>query len=188
MSLGWISLFAMAVALAMDAFAVAVVTGLSLGLLTRRHVFRMAFHFGLFQALMPIMGWLAGNALREHIEAFDHWIAFGLLGFVGGRMILGAMRGAEQRRSSSDPTRGWDLVLLSIATSIDALAVGLFLAVLGLAILVPALVIGIVAACLTTAGMLVGRRIGALWGKRVEVIGGLILIAIGIKIVIDHSM
>lgn len=186
--MGWMSLLAIAVALAMDAFAVAVVTGLSLNPLTRRHVFRLAFHFGLFQALMPLAGWIAGRAVHGYIEAFDHWIAFALLAFVGGRMILGAMGGDEENRSVGDPTRGWDLILLSVATSIDALAVGLSLAMLGLTILLPALVIGVIAASLTTLGMLIGRRIGTLWGKRVEVLGGLILIAIGIKIVLEHAV
>jgi len=186
--MSWISLLAIALALAMDALAVAVVTGLSLSLMTRRHVFRLAFHFGLFQALMPVAGWLAGYAVRSHIEAIDHWIAFALLAFVGGRMILGAAKGGEVRRGAVDPTRGWDLVLLSVATSIDALAVGLSLAMLGIPILYPALVIGMVAAAITTMGMVLGRRIGTLWGKRVEAAGGLVLIGIGIKIVIEHTL
>jgi len=186
MTLGWLGLFAIAFALAMDAFAVAVVTGLTLNPLTGRHVFRLAFHFGLFQALMPIAGWLAGNAVRDLIQDYDHWLAFALLGFVGGKMILGALRESSEGSRSGDPTTGWDLVLLSVATSIDALAVGLSLAMLGLTVLVPAIVIGIVAAALTGLGMLLGRRVGILWGKRVEVAGGLILIAIGAKILIDH--
>jgi manganese efflux pump family protein len=187
--MGWLSLFALACALAMDAFAVAVVTGLTLQPMTRRHIFRLAFHFGLFQALMPVLGWLAGSAVHQYIEAFDHWIAFGLLAFVGGNMIHGAMKGDEARPDSSrDPTSGWDLVLLSVATSIDALAVGLSLAMVGSAIAIPAIVIGIVAAAFTASGMVLGRRIGALWGKRVEVLGGLVLLGIGIKIVAEHIL
>lgn len=186
--MGWLSLFALACALAMDAFAVAVVTGLTLQPMTRRHVFRLAFHFGLFQAIMPILGWFAGSAVRHRIEAFDHWVAFGLLAFVGGNMIRGALKGDDaQTVSPKDPTSGWDLVLLSIATSIDALAVGLSLAMVGSDIAIPAIVIGIVAAAFTAGGMMLGRRIGALWGKRVEVLGGLVLLAIGIKIVAEHT-
>ncbi len=187
--MGWLSLLALACALAMDAFAVAIVTGLTLKPMTRRHVFRLAFHFGLFQALMPILGWVAGYAVRRHIEAFDHWIAFLLLAFVGGNMIRGAMQSEEARADSAkDPTSGWDLVLLSVATSIDALAVGLSLAMVGSAIVVPSIVIGIVAAAFTATGMILGRRVGSLWGKRVEVLGGLILVAIGIKIVVEHTL
>jgi manganese efflux pump family protein len=185
--MGWASLMAVAVALAMDAFAVAVVTGLTLKPLTSRHVFRLAFHFGLFQFLMPLIGWAAGKAVYVYIAAVDHWIAFCLLAFVGSRMIWGALRDdSGDERPASDPTSGWQLVVLSIATSIDALAVGLTLAMIGSTIVLPAVVIGIVAAAFTGIGMALGRQIGSVWGKRVEILGGLILIAIGIKIVIDH--
>jgi putative Mn2+ efflux pump MntP len=171
----------------MDAFAVAIVTGLALRPLTGRHVFRLAFHFGLFQGLMPTIGWLAGSAVHKYIAAFDHWVAFGLLAFVGGKMIWGSLRAHEAERSSaSDPTSGWSLVVLSVATSLDALAVGLTLAVIGSPIVLPAIVIGIVAAAFTAIGMALGRTIGARWGKRVEVVGGLILWAIGARIVIEH--
>lgn len=185
--MGWFSLLALACALAMDAFAVAIVSGLTLNPLTRRHVFRLAFHFGLFQALMPVIGWAAGKAVHSYIAAFDHWIAFGLLGFVGGKMLWGALHGeGDEERPKGDPTSGWALVVLSVATSIDALAVGLSLAVIGADIVVPAVVIGLVAAAFTAAGMVLGRRIGTLWGKRVEVLGGAILVGIGVKIVAEH--
>lgn len=187
--MGWMSLVAIACALAMDAFAVAVATGLVLEPMTRRHIFRLAFHFGLFQALMPAIGWAAGSMVHRHLAAVDHWIALGLLVVVGGRMIRGALGEAEGRPAARrDPTSGWSLVWLSVATSIDALAVGLTLAMLGSTILVPAVVIGLVAAAFTTAGMLLGRRIGSAWGRRVEVLGGLILIAIGVKIAVEHTL
>jgi putative Mn2+ efflux pump MntP len=182
----WISLLAIACALAMDAFAVAIVTGLMLETMTGRHVFRLAFHFGLFQALMPVAGWLAGRAVYRYIAAVDHWIAFALLAWVGGQMVWGALRGGDEPAVARDPTSGWSLVVLSVATSIDALAVGLSLAMVGTTIAVPALVIGLVAAAFTTVGMLLGRRIGALWGSRVELLGGAILLAIGVKILIEH--
>ncbi len=181
------SLLAIAVALALDAFAVAVVTGLADHPLTRRRIFRLAFHFGLFQALMPVAGWAAGRVVYRFIEAFDHWVAFGLLAFVGGRMIWGALHaGEEEGEGKRDPTRGVDLVVLSVATSIDALAVGLSLAVIGAEIVVPAVVIGLVAAALTAVGMTVGGFVGLRWGKRFEVLGGVILIAIGANIVWQH--
>lgn len=185
--MGWVGLLALACALAMDAFAVAIVAGLTLSPMTGRQVFRLAFHFGLFQALMPTIGWLAGTTVHKYIMEIDHWGAFGLLAIVGGRMVWGALHEDDKERAApSDPTSGWPLVVLSVATSIDALAVGLSLAMVGSSIVVPAVVIGVVAAAFTATGMLLGRRIGSLWGKRVEVIGGLILIGIGVKILIEH--
>ncbi len=181
-----VSLLAVAVALAMDAFAVAIVAGVMLSPMTGRHVFRLAFHFGLFQALMPVLGWACGVAVHRYIAHIDHWVAFGLLAFVGGKMILEALRSEEKKPAATDPTSGWRLVILSIAVSIDALAVGLSLAMVGSTIVVPAVVIGIAAAGFTIAGMLLGRRIGMRWGKRVGIVGGLILVAIGLKIVIEH--
>jgi putative Mn2+ efflux pump MntP len=170
----------------MDAFAVAVAAGLALNPLTRGHVLRLSSSFGLFQALMPALGWAAGKAVHRHVAALDHWVAFALLAFVGGRMILGALGDGQEARVEKDPTTGWTLLVLSVATSIDALAVGLSLAMIGSAILVPALVIGVVAAAMTAIGMKLGRRLGALWGKRVEVVGGIVLVGIGVKIVIEH--
>lgn len=183
----WLTLLGIALALAMDAFAVALGAGMLLDPLTGRHLFRLGFHFGLFQALMPILGWLAGRTVQHLISAYDHWIAFALLGFVGGKMLYEAWHDAEEK-SADDPTRGLSLVLLSLATSIDALAVGLSLALLGVSIWTPAAVIGLVAGVLTVVGMLLGRRIGALWGPRVEIAGGLVLIAIGVKIVVEHTL
>jgi putative Mn2+ efflux pump MntP len=184
----FLTLFGIALALAMDAFAVALGAGLMLPKLTGRHLFRFGFHFGLFQALMPVIGWLAGVSIRNQIESFDHWLAFGLLSLVGGKMLWDAWQGAEDTPREGDPTRGMSLVLLSIATSIDALAVGLSLAVLGVTIWTPALVIGIIAGILTVCGMLLGRRLGRAWGSRVEIFGGLVLIAIGVKILLEHML
>ena len=174
-----------AVGLAMDAFAVSVAAGLAIPRVTARHVFRAAFHFGLFQALMPILGWLAGSSFSGYLAAWDHWIAMGLLGFIGGRMLWEA-RSAEASRACSDPTRGWSLVTLSVATSIDALAVGLGLAVLRVPIWTPALVIGLVTAALSALGVLFGARLGSQWGRRAQVVGGLVLIAIGVRILATH--
>ncbi len=184
----FLTLFGIALALAMDAFAVALSAGLMLPKLTGRHLFRFGFHFGLFQALMPVIGWLAGISVRDQIESFDHWLAFGLLSLVGGKMLWEAWQGDEDTPRAGDPTRGMSLVLLSIATSIDALAVGLSLAVLGVTIWTPALVIGMIAGILTVCGMLLGRRLGRAWGSRVEIFGGLVLIAIGVKILLEHIL
>lgn len=184
----FITLLGIAIALAMDAFAVALSAGLILPQLTGRHLFRFGFHFGLFQALMPVLGWLAGISFRAQIESFDHWLAFGLLFAVGSKMLWEAWQKDEDNPREGDPTRGLSLVMLSIATSIDALAVGLSLAMLGVTIWTPALVIGLVAAILTICGMLLGRRLGRAWGSSVEILGGLILIIIGAKILVEHTL
>lgn len=183
-----LTLFGIALALAMDAFAVALGTGLTLDRLTGRHIFRFGFHFGLFQALMPVLGWLAGMSVQKWISAYDHWIAFALLATIGGKMIREAFEEEGEEAAATDPTRGWSLVMLSVATSIDALAVGLSLAMLGVSIWVPAGVIGLVCAVLTVIGMLLGRRIGSMWGQRVEILGGAVLIAIGLKILLEHTL
>jgi len=180
-----LTLFGLALALAMDAFAVALGTATSLPRLTGGHLFRLGWHFGLFQALMPIIGWLVGLTVQKWIVSVDHWVAFGLLAFIGGRMLWEAFH-PDEKEVSSDPTRGWTMVMLSVATSIDALAVGLTLAMLGISIWFPALVIGLVAGGLTVAGMLLGRRLGDRWGQPVEILGGLVLIGIGVKILIEH--
>lgn len=181
-----LALLGIAVALAMDAFAVALATGAVLPELTFRHLFRLSFHFGLFQGLMPIIGWLAGVGLQETISAYDHWVAFFLLLWVGGKMIHEAFSEDEEDAPRNDPTRGLTLVTLSVATSIDALAVGLTLGVLGVSVWWPSLVIGVVAALFTLTGMLLGRRIGDYWGKRMEIIGGLVLLSLGVKILMEH--
>ncbi|MFH1377724.1 MAG: manganese efflux pump MntP family protein [Planctomycetota bacterium] len=183
-----IPILLIAVGLSIDAFAVAVAASVGLKTVTRRQVFRFAFHFGLFQALMPVIGWTAGGLLDAYIKDWDHWVAFALLAGVGGKMIWEAFQPEDddQTAKMSDPTRGWSLVILSIATSIDALAVGLSLSLLDISIWTPAIAIGLVTASLTTVGMLIGRRLGVHFGQRTEIVGGLILIGIGVKILIEH--
>jgi manganese efflux pump family protein len=184
----FLTLLGIALALAMDALAVALAAGLALPVLTGRHLFRLGFHFGLFQAMMPVLGWLAGMTVQQWIAAYDHWVAFGLLTFIGAKMIREARQLRPDDAPRLDPTRGLTLVMLSLATSIDALAVGLSLAMLEIDIWIPAAVIGLVCGALTIAGMLLGRRIGASWGPRVEIAGGLTLIIIGIKILLEQTL
>lgn len=183
MELSFLSLLGLSVGLAMDAFAVAIVVGMTVQTITPRHVFRLSFHFGLFQFMMPIVGWLAGEQLAEHLGQYDHWAAFALLGYVGGKMLWEAW-GEKDTESSSDPTRGLRLVTLSVATSIDALAVGISMALIGVSIWFPSVVIGIVAAGLTCLGVTFGARIGARWGRWAEVLGGIVLILIGFKVLV----
>ena len=177
--------FLIALGLAMDAFAVSVGAGMALGKVTFRQIFRMSFHFGLFQFLMPVIGWLAGRGIHGYVAAFDHWAAFGLLALVGGKMIWEGVR-ADKVRKRGDPTRGVTLIILSVATSIDALAVGASLAMIYVHILYPAIVIGVVAALLSAAGVNLGRFVGARFSHGVEILGGLILIGIGVKILVEH--
>ncbi len=177
----------MAVALAMDCFAVAM--GMSCGAtrLKARQTLRMAFFFGLFQFAMPVIGWFAGENVLRHIEKFDHWIALILLAFVGLKMIRESFeKGKGEGANPVDRTTGVPLLILSIATSIDALAVGLSLSVLRTNIFLPAVLIGVVCFALTVVGAKIGPLVGRAVGKRAELLGGLILIGIGIKIVLEH--
>ncbi len=173
-----------AFALAMDAFAVAISAGVTLPRLTGRAIFRLGFHFGLFQFMMPILGWFAGLTIESYIKAIDHWIAFGLLSFIGGKMIYEALRSQDDEQKN-DPTRGLTMVMLSVATSIDALAIGLSMAMLGVRIWAPSVVIGLVAGGMTVLGMVAGQKLGRLLGNKMELTGGLILIGIGVKILIE---
>ena len=177
------------IGLAMDCFAVSLGIGTSPVPITRRLIFRITYHFGLFQGGMTFLGWLAGSTVVQFISAFDHWIAFGLLAYVGGRMIReGLSNHAEDidPEELADPSRGRSLVMLSIATSIDALAVGLSLAILQANILVSSLSIGITSSLLSLVGLLVGKKLSNRFGKRMEILGGIILIFIGLRIVITH--
>jgi putative Mn2+ efflux pump MntP len=183
-----LSIFAIALALAMDAFAVAIAAGISLKKTSARQRFRLAWHFGFFQAAMPVLGWSFGLTIHALIENYDHWMAFLLLSFVGVNMIRESFGNDEAETERKDPTKGISLVMLSIATSIDALAVGLSLAMLKVSIWTPALVIGIVAGAFTLSGMMMGEKLGN--ARRLstyaERTGGLVLLAIGLKILHEH--
>ena len=180
-------IFGIAVGLAMDTFAVAIATSISLGRVSARQLFRFSWHFGLFQALMPLGGWALGQTVARYISAVDHWLAFGLLTYVGGKAIWSAFSDhADTDSPKTDPTRGANLVMLSLATSIDAFAVGLSFAFLDVAIWYPALIIGVVTALITLSGMLLGSKLGSKLGRHVEILGGLILVGIGIKILVEH--
>lgn len=185
-----IEVVAVAIALAMDAFAVAVAAGVTLRRVSGRQTFRLSWHFGFFQAIMPIIGWGAGLTVQELIASFDHWVAFGLLVFVGGRMITGSIRDDEENVKVAEPTRGWALVMLSVATSIDALAVGLSLAMLRISVWIPALVIGLVAGMFTAGGLhlggYVGRRLRV--ARYAALTGGLVLLVIGGRILHEHGV
>lgn len=183
--MNWYQIIGIAFGLAMDAFAVAIVSGLAIENVTGRHVFRISWHFGLFQFLMPIVGWFAGRALYETIAPVDHWISFGLLSFVGGKMLYDALGGHEASAGSRrDPSRGLMLVSLSLATSLDALAVGLSMALMDVSIWLPSLVIGFVAGGMSLLGITLGGRIGQRWSRRSEFLGAVVLLAIGVSVLV----
>jgi putative Mn2+ efflux pump MntP len=183
------NIIAIAVALAMDAFAVAIVTGATLKNIKPRQVFRLSWHFGFFQAMMPVIGWSAGLSVRDYIEKYDHWIAFALLTFVAAKMLKDAFATHNDNKNTNDPTKGSSLVLLSVATSIDALAVGLSLSVIEISVWTPAFIIGVIAALFTIAGLYLGSRASnvTIISRYAEVIGGIVLFAIGINILYEHG-
>jgi putative Mn2+ efflux pump MntP len=181
----FVSVLLIALGLAMDAFAVALGVGTTRKDIWFRPGFRLSFHFGLFQFMMPILGWLGGATIARFIASWDHWIAFALLAYVGGKMVKESF-GDGAAHNDSDPTRRWTLVMLALATSIDALAVGLSLAMIKVDILYPSLVIGVVAALMTALGLALGKQLGVQFGKRMELVGGLILIGIGLRVVLSH--
>jgi putative Mn2+ efflux pump MntP len=177
-----------AIALAMDSFAVSIGTGLALGRVSTRQTLRMAWHFGIFQAFMPVLGWFMGLKVRPYIQAFDHWLAFTLLAYLGLKMVWDSFQGREKDKGT-DPTRGGTLILLAVATSIDALAVGLSLSLLGLDIWSMALIIGLVTFAFTVCGLHLGSLAcrGSQISMYAELIGGAVLICIGIKILLVHG-
>jgi len=172
----------------MDATAVAAARGLAVPRVLPRQVVLVALFFGGFQALMPLVGWLIGSRVGSLVQAWDHWIAFGLLGGIGGKMIWEA-RGRPDDDKDKDAGDLFGLkvmFILAIATSIDALAVGITLPMLGAPLALSLITIGVTTAVLSVAGLYAGRRFGALLGKRLDVIGGLVLIGLGTKILIEH--
>jgi putative Mn2+ efflux pump MntP len=182
------TIFLIAIGLAMDCFAVSLGVGTAGTATGPRPTFRLFFHFGLFQAGMTLLGYLAGKTVVTYISAIDHWVAFGLLAFVGVRMIRGGLREEGEEPAIPDPSRGMTLVMLSVATSIDALAVGLSLALLDVNVLWSALLIGGVSAVLSLVGLTLGNQLGMRFGKTMEVIGGVILIGIGLRVLITHLL
>lgn len=180
------TIFLIAIGLAMDCFAVSLGVGTAGTAVGLRPTFRLFFHFGLFQGGMTLLGWLAGKTVVTYIASVDHWVAFGLLVFVGLRMLRGGLRKNGEYPSIPDPSRGMTLVMLSVATSIDALAVGLSLALLDVNVFWAALLIGGVSAVLSLVGLLLGNQLGLRFGKSMEILGGIILIGIGLRVLITH--
>ena len=185
--MGILEILLIAVGVSMDAFAVSICKGLSVRKLKSRHAFAVSMWFGGFQALMPIIGYFAGVAFADYVTAFDHWISFVLLAIIGANMIKGSFENEEEKDSHSDFTVS-KMLALAVATSIDALAVGVSFAFLQVNIWTAVLIIGVTTAAFSGVGIVVGNRFGAKYKSKAEFAGGLILIAIGLKILIEHLL
>ncbi len=179
-----ITIIFISIGLAMDAFAVSLGAGTMPGI-DKRAIFRMGFHFGLFQGLMTFIGWLAGSLIARWIEGIDHWIILGLLLWVGIRMIRSGLD-PKNEIQCQDPSRGSLLIVLCLATSLDALAIGISFSMLEGSILLACVLIAIITFGLSIIGGLTGNDLGVRFGKKMEIIGGLILIGIGIRVIITH--
>lgn len=173
------------IGLAMDALAVSLCIGTAGQIATRRGKIRLAAHFGIFQSGMTALGWVAGATIVSYVKNFDHWIAFALLAYVGINLIRAGLD-KDSKAFEQDPSTGKVLVMLSFATSIDAFAVGLSISFLGVPILLSVVMIGLVAFLLSAVGLLAGIRLGKFFGKRMEIVGGLILIGIGVRVIFTH--
>jgi putative Mn2+ efflux pump MntP len=173
----------------MDALAVAIAAGIHLKSVNIRQRFRLSWHFGLFQALMPVLGWYSGKSIYSVIAKFDHWLAFGLLAFVGINMIREFLHDKPAHHSIKDPTKGHTLIFLSFSTSIDALAVGISMAMLNIQIFLPALIIGMVATLFTLVGLEAGSKISihTRLAPYAHLIGGIILLIIGVNILFENG-
>jgi len=174
-----------AIGLAMDAAAVSMAAAAAGFANDYRATFRLAFHFGLFQAIMPLIGYLLGSTMVDYISMWDHWIAFSLLAVVGGRMIYSGLR-PHPEKMIIDPSKGWTLITLSIATSIDALAAGLSFSMLNVSIWLPCLLIGLITLALSVVSTRIGKVADQWLGARVEILGGIILFGIGLRILVSH--
>jgi manganese efflux pump family protein len=185
--MGFFQLIFIAIGLAADSFAVSVSSGAFIGKMHLRHALRIAIFFSFFQGLMPWVGWKMGALAGDSFRAFDHWIAFAMLCFIGGKMVYES-RTLMQEEVSSDPLNLYVLFTLAIATSIDALAVGVTFSFLDISIVWPVLIIGAVTFIFSFAGTYIGQFFGHLFEDKIELVGGLILIAIGCKILIEHLL
>ncbi|MCF0150627.1 MAG: manganese efflux pump [Firmicutes bacterium] len=187
--MGFFEILAIGVALSMDAFAVSVCKGLSMRKIDYRYSFIIALYFGGFQALMPALGWIGGSYFKQIIESYDHWIAFLLLAYIGGKMLWDATHPDEDEvteKADRLPVDHKELLVMAVATSIDALAVGIALAIEDVNILSAATIIGITTFCLSFVGVAVGNRFGSKYENKATALGGLVLIGIGIKILSEH--
>lgn len=186
--MGLVELLLTAIGLAMDAFAVSVCKGLGMRNMRYDQALVIGLYFGVFQALMPLIGWLLGTSFSHYIQAFDHWIAFVLLVFIGGKMLWDAFH--EEKKEVAEAADAKldhrELLMLAVATSIDALAVGIAFACLDVEIWSSISMIGVITLCISFCGVWIGNRFGNRFEKKAEIIGGIVLVLIGVKILVDH--
>lgn len=179
-------LFLIGIGLSMDAFAVALCKGLGMKRLDVRQAFVIGLFFGGFQALMPFIGWLLGMQFEKYITNIDHWIAFALLAFIGGKMIFDALRENGESEEDDGCLNLKELFVLAVATSIDALAVGVTFAFIGTDIAPAVGIIGVTTFLLSLAGVFIGHRFGLRFKSKAELAGGAVLVLIGLKILLEH--
>ena len=182
--MGFLELLLLGVGLSMDAFAVSVCKGLKMRRINYKQALVIALFFGGFQALMPFIGWLLGNGFKQYIEAFDHWVAFVLLVFIGGKMIYDSFKADEDETGDSFDIK--ELFVLAIATSIDALAVGITFSFLSVNIGFAVSVIGCTTFLISLIGVVIGHKFGSVYQKKAELAGGIILVVIGFRILFEH--
>lgn len=187
--MGIVELLFISVGLAMDAFAVSVCKGLNMSKINYKNAGIIALFFGTFQGFMPLIGYFLGTRFQRYIQSIDHWIAFGLLVFIGGQMIFEVFKGEEEALDEDgDKLQLKQLVILAIATSIDALAVGITFALLdgGVGIITSVLMIGIVTFIISFMGVIIGNRFGNKYERKAQLAGGIILVLIGLRILLEH--
>jgi putative Mn2+ efflux pump MntP len=182
-----ITIVIIAVGLAMDAFVVSIVSGGAYKQLHIKHALRIALFFGGFQAFMPLIGFLAGLSVREYIADYDHWIAFGLLSAVGGKMIYESFK-IKSVEENFDPSNIYVLLVLSVATSIDALAIGITLSLITSSIITAVIIIGLITFVLSYLGIFIGKKYGHFFENKIEALGGFILIGLAGKILFEHLL
>ena len=185
----FIELFLMGVGLSMDAFAVSICKGLGMRKVNKKQALVIGLFFGGFQALMPFVGWLLGSQFEKYITSIDHWIAFILLGIIGGKMIVESVKPDKEDDEVKEMDAPLDLkemFVLAVATSIDAFAVGITFALLNMSLLLPCTIIGIVAFIFSISGIFIGKKLGNYFGDKFEILGGVVLILIGIKILLGY--
>ena len=185
----FIVLFLMGVGLSMDAFAVSVCKGLAMRKVNKKQAFVIGLFFGGFQALMPLLGWTLGIQFEQYITSIDHWIAFILLGFIGGKMIVEAVKPDDESvevKEMDPPLNIKEMIVLAIATSIDALAVGITFAFLDYPIVESIIIIGITTFVISIIGVYIGNFFGSMYKKKAELAGGIILVLLGVKILLEH--
>jgi manganese efflux pump family protein len=181
-----ITIILIAIGLSMDSLAVSIASGVSIKCFKIKDILKIAFFLAIFQGIMPLVGWFAGVGFKQYITEIDHWIAFGLLSYLGIKMIIDGFKSNQEK--DCNPLKFPVLIGLSIATSIDALAVGISFAFLNISILIPVLIIGITTFLFSFLGVLVGIRFGQKYNFRIEIIGGIILVGIGVKILLEHTI